>query len=45
LASKLVAIIFSSLSSKPVETVSPGLTSKLVVDGFPVSASKSATMI
>jgi hypothetical protein len=45
LASKPVAMVFSSLASKLVATVSPGLTSKLVAWVFLVWALKPIAMV
>jgi hypothetical protein len=42
---KTIVTVSPSLASKPVTTVSSGFTSKQVVMGFPVWASKSAAMV
>jgi hypothetical protein len=42
---KTTGTVFSDLSSKLVATVSPGLASKSVVEGFSVWASKLAAAV
>jgi hypothetical protein len=42
---KTIGTVSLSLASKPMVTVSPGLSSKLVVERFPVWASKPTATV